>query len=122
MASSFPLPSADFFFSCKGLLAMRSRFQNIQDAGLKTPALHSNLKPEKLYQQGPVASRGRVKIHGPLLVTATVCSKCAESLPSVVTAVQSSSSTLTPGPPVFTIGSIARTIPSCSFGPCPGDP
>ena len=51
------------------------------------------------YQDGPCTSRGRVKIQGPFAVTATVCSKCAESLPSVVTAVQSSSSTFTPGPP-----------------------
>src|SRR5690242_9518871 len=64
------------------------------------------------YQHGPVASLGRVKIHGPLFVTATVCSKWAESLPSAVTAVQSSSRTRTPGPPEFTIGSMAITMPS----------
>jgi hypothetical protein len=49
-------------------------------SGIKAPALHSNLNktPQRgiqLYQQGPEASRGRVKIHGPFFVTATVCSK-----------------------------------------------
>src|SRR5277367_3747923 len=81
------------------------------------PISHYPLDASGIHQTGPAASFGRVKIHGPFFVTATVCSKCAESLPSVVTAVQSSASTRTPGPPVFTIGSIARTIPSCSFGP-----
>jgi len=76
----------------------------------------------RAYQQGPAASRGFVKIHGPFAVTATVCSKCAESLPSAVTAVHLSLRIRTPGPPEFTIGSIARTIPSCSRGPCPGSP
>src|SRR5580704_16740350 len=71
------------------------------------------------YQTGPSAARGRVKIQGPFAVTATVCSKWAESLPSAVTAVQSSSSTRTAGPPQFTIGSMARTMPSCNLGPWP---
>ena len=69
------------------------------------------------YQHGPVASRGLVNIHGPFAVTATVCSKWAESLPSAVTAVQSSLEHLHAGPPVFTIGSMARTMPSCKRGP-----
>ena len=30
------------------------------------------------YQDAPTTSLGRVKIHGPFAVTATVCSKCAE--------------------------------------------
>src|ERR1700680_3222414 len=74
------------------------------------------------YQEGPGVSRGRVKPRGPLDVTATVCSKCAEFVPSVVTAVQSSSSTFTSGPPTFTIGSIANTMPSCKRRPRPGSP
>jgi hypothetical protein len=65
---------------------------------------------------------GLVRIHGPLAVTATVCSKCAESLESAVTAVQPSSSTFTAGLPVFTIGSIAKTIPSSNRGPWLGGP
>src|SRR5215472_1266876 len=75
-----------------------------------------------IHQTGPLASLGRVKTQGPLFVTATVCSKCAESLPSSVTAVQSSSKMRTAGPPEFTIGSIARTSPCCKRGPTPGEP
>src|SRR6185436_2230700 len=63
-----------------------------------------------------------VRIHGPFTVTATVCSKCADRLPSRVTAVQPSPSTFTAGLPAFTIGSIASTIPSASRGPRPGSP
>ena len=55
--------------------------------------------PYLFHQQVPCTSRGRVNIHGPFAVTATVCSKCAESLPSAVTAVQSSSTPLPPGRP-----------------------
>src|SRR5437016_3812860 len=76
----------------------------------------------QFYQDAPTASRGRVRIQGPFKVTATVCSKCAEQLPSVVTAVHLSSRTLTPGPPALTIGSIAKTMPSSRRGPCPGSP
>src|SRR5581483_7184746 len=55
-----------------------------------------------------------VRIHGSPAVTATVCSKCADKLPSRVTAVQPSASTRTACRPAFTIGSIASTIPSTS--------
>src|SRR3981081_3538822 len=74
------------------------------------------------YQDGPCISRGRVNTQGPFEVTATVCSKWAEFVPSVVTAVQSSSRTRTSGPPTFTIGSIAKTMPSCKRRPRPGSP
>src|SRR5580704_16938304 len=63
-----------------------------------------------------------VKITGPSFVTATQCSKCALQLPSAVTAVHLSSNTLAPGLPKFTIGSIARTMPSRSRAPCPRAP
>jgi hypothetical protein len=66
--------------------------------------------------------RGRVDTRHPSAVTATVCSKCAERLPSFVTAVHPSLNTFTPGWPTFTIGSIARTMPSASRGPRPGEP
>src|SRR3954463_9521014 len=52
-----------------------------------------------------------VRIHGSPAVTATVCSKCAARLPSFVTAVQPSASTLTAALPALTIGSIASTMP-----------
>src|SRR6476646_5673146 len=59
---------------------------------------------------------------GPSGWIAIVCSKWADKLPSTVTAVQRSSITRTAEPPMFTIGSIARTIPGCKRGPCPGRP
>src|SRR5574337_937945 len=64
------------------------------------------------YHDGPLISLGRVKIQGPFEVTATVCSKCAEGLPSAVTAVHSSTMR-TSGRPAFTMGSTAITKPSC---------
>src|SRR5689334_17720334 len=71
----------------------------------------------------PVVSYNFVKIRGgPLGWIAIVCSKCAERLPSFVTAVHWSSNTRTSLFPMFTIGSIASTIPTCSRGPCPGFP
>ena len=48
--------------------------------------------------------------------------KCADNCPSLVTAVQRSPSTRTAGLPMFTMGSIASTIPSASRGPRPGTP
>src|SRR5216683_4036997 len=73
------------------------------------------------YHDGPVISFGRVRIHGPLAVTATVCSKCAEGLPSAVSATHSSRMR-TSGLPAFTIGSTAMTIPSCNRAPRPSSP
>src|SRR6266436_4294945 len=66
------------------------------------------------HQDGPVTSFGRVKIQGPFAVTATVCSKCAEGLPSAVSATHSSRMR-TSRRPAFTIGSTAMTMPSSSF-------
>src|SRR5262249_25881925 len=74
------------------------------------------------YLRAPTATSRAVRIQGPSAITATVCSKCAERLPSRVTAVQPSASTFTAGLPAFTIGSIASTIPSVSRGPRPGSP
>src|SRR6266403_2208390 len=68
------------------------------------------------YHDGPVISFGRVRIQGPLAVIATVCSKCAEGLPSAVSATHSSR-IRTSGRPAFTIGSTAMTMPSCSRAP-----
>src|SRR5580658_11020900 len=59
---------------------------------------------------------GLVSTQGPLAVTATVCSKCAEYFPSSVTAVHLSALTRLPGLPAFTIGSMASTIPSFRRG------
>ena len=42
-----------------------------------------------------------------------VCSKWAERLPSAVTTVQSSLSTLVCQPPMLSIGSMAMTMPGC---------
>src|SRR5260221_4033967 len=79
-------------------------------------ALKRTLQRHDTYQDGPVTSFGRVRIQGPIAVTATVCSKCAERLPSAVCASHSSRMT-TSGPPSFTIGSTAITIPSCNRAP-----
>src|SRR5580704_13795743 len=108
------------FFTASLARLLLFRFRPSSHALLSKLRLLQSL--ENVYQHAPVASRGRVNIHGPFAVTATVCSKWAESLPSAVTAVQSSLRIFTAGPPTFTIGSIARTIPSCSRGPCPGLP
>ena len=58
----------------------------------------------------------------PSRVTTTVCSKCADRLPSRVTAVQPSDSTFTAGLPAFTIGSIASTMPFRQPRPASGRP
>src|SRR5688572_23703152 len=59
----------------------------------------------------PGVEDGLVRTQGPLSVTAMVCSKWAERLRSLVTAVHPSSSTSTSGEPAFTIGSTAMTRP-----------
>src|SRR5215471_5710614 len=59
---------------------------------------------------------------GPSSVMATECSKWAERLPSLVTAVQPSSFMTTSGPPAFTMGSIATTSPAESRRPLPASP
>src|SRR5690242_1309872 len=61
-------------------------------------------------------AHGLVSTHGPSAVMATVCSKCAEYLPSSVTAVHLSGFTRLPGFPAFTMGSIASTMPSFKRG------
>ena len=64
----------------------------------------------------------RVKISTPVSVTPTECSNCAESERSLVTAVQSSSSTLVSGRPRLIIGSMVKNIPGSSTGPVPQRP
>src|SRR5262245_24829029 len=59
----------------------------------------------------------KVRISGPLLVIAIPCSTCADGKPSSVTTVQPSDNTLVWCLPKFTIGSIAKTIPSFRTGP-----
>src|SRR5690606_35552933 len=63
-----------------------------------------------------VARRG-VKISGSSSVIATVNSKCAESDPSAVTTVQSSSSTRVSSVPRLSIGSMQSVMPLRSRGP-----
>src|SRR6266545_4697957 len=57
----------------------------------------------------PGVDCGRLSTHGPSSVMAMVCSKCADSLRSLVTAVHLSSRTSTSWVPAFTIGSMAIT-------------
>src|SRR6267154_3649683 len=60
-----------------------------------------------------------VRISGSSFVTRTVCSKCAEGIPSAVRTVQPSSSNLTSEVPMLIIGSIASVMPAFNFGPLP---
>src|SRR5437762_14247241 len=60
-----------------------------------------------------------VRISGSSLVIKTVCSNCAEGMPSAVRTVQPSSSNLTSDVPILIIGSMARVMPAFSFGPLP---
>src|SRR6185503_7287960 len=56
--------------------------------------------------------QGRDRTIGPLSVMATECSKWAERLPSLVTAVQPSSLTTTSAVPALIMGSMATTNPA----------
>src|SRR5881394_1379696 len=60
-----------------------------------------------------------VRVSGSSFVTRTVCSKCAEGIPSAVRTVHPSSSNLTSEVPILIIGSIASVMPAFSFGPLP---
>ena len=51
-----------------------------------------------------------------------VCSNCADSERSRVTAVQPSDSTFTCGRPRLIIGSTVKNMPGCSIVPSPGAP
>src|ERR1039458_5110417 len=64
-----------------------------------------------------IAAQACVSTSGPSSVTAIVCSKCAERLPSAVTTLQPSSSSMVSGVPMLTIGSIAKTLPTFILGP-----
>src|SRR3989440_7242293 len=63
-----------------------------------------------------------VRISGSSRVIRTVCSKCAEGIPSAVQTVQPSSSNLTAAVPELIIGSIASVIPAFNRGPLPRRP
>src|SRR5579864_5670485 len=63
-----------------------------------------------------------VKISGPFLVIRTVCSKCADRVPSAVRTVQPSSNSRTSELPILIMGSIASVMPDLSFGPLPRRP
>src|SRR5262245_64199890 len=88
------------------------------DLALAADRLHGCAHLHDLISPSSVAgAQGKLKIYGPSLVTATECSKWADRRPSRVAAVQPSSRRYTSAPPAFTIGSIARTMPSASHGP-----
>src|SRR5512133_2326005 len=63
-----------------------------------------------------------VRTSGSSFVIKTVCSKCADGIPSAVQAVQPSSSNLTAPVPKLIIGSMASVIPALSRGPLPRFP
>src|SRR2546423_12094669 len=60
-----------------------------------------------------------VRISGSSFVIKTVCSKCAEGIPSAVRTVQPSFSSLTSEVPMLIIGSMASVIPGLKRGPIP---
>src|SRR2546427_3768420 len=60
-----------------------------------------------------------VRISGSSFVIKTVCSKCAEGIPSAVHTVQPFSSSLTSAVPRLIIGSIASVMPAFNLGPLP---
>src|SRR5690606_25437279 len=68
------------------------------------------------------SAAAEVRTRGPSSVMATVCSKCAESLPSIVTTVHLSLSVFVSGLPSVIIGSMAMVIPTRSCGPRLGEP
>ena len=78
---------------------------------------HSSLGPLIAYRAAGRSPLGeRVKIWQPVSVTPTVCSNCADSDRSRVTAVQPSDSIFTGGLPRLIIGSMVKSMPglSCS--------
>src|SRR5262245_7249991 len=79
--------------------------------------------PARTGPETPVVTHpARVSTSGLSSVTAIVCSKCAERLPSAVITVQPSSSTSVSAVPTLTIDSIASTCPTFSRIPRPGGP
>src|SRR5260370_40372920 len=60
-----------------------------------------------------------VRISGSSLVIKTVCSKCAEGIPSAVRTVQPSSSNRTAAVPKLIISSVASVIPAFNLDPLP---
>src|SRR5258708_19596511 len=63
-----------------------------------------------------------VRISGSSFVIRTVCSKCAEGVPSAVRTVHPSSSNLTSDVPILIIASIPTVIPAFIFCPLPRFP
>jgi len=63
-----------------------------------------------------------VRISQPVFVTNTVCSNCADQLPSTVRSVQPSLSCEITGLPSVVMGSIAIVIPARKIGPLPTRP
>ena len=86
---------------------------------LRYPRLFALWASQRPALRSQTSNHGRVKTHGPLSVTATICSKWAEYDPSFATAVHLSDSTFVSGLPALTIGSIANTIPGFSRGLAP---
>ena len=79
-------------------------------------------RPFGLVHTAATAWSRSVRIRTPVSVTTTVCSKCADRLPSFVTAVHPSPSTFTDAFPAFTMGSMASTMPSARRAPRPAIP
>src|SRR5262249_32630375 len=108
-------------------LALRTDFFD------RSPDLHWRIPLKMSLQNGPCLipsefrfrkrnRHGRLRTTGPSSVMATECSKWAESLRSLVTAVHPSASTSTSWVPALTIGSMASTSPGFNRNPLPGLP
>src|SRR5437763_14368465 len=63
-----------------------------------------------------------VRISGSSFVIRTVCSKCADGIPSAVRTAQPASSTLTSDVPMSIIAAVATVIPAFTLGPLPRSP
>src|SRR5690606_24235212 len=71
--------------------------------------------PSSLNRPAPPSSA--VSTHGPSVVTAMLCSKCADHVPSPVLTVHPSLRITVSAAPMLIIGSTARTSPGTSLGP-----
>src|SRR3954471_1657895 len=81
-----------------------------------------NNRPARTRHGSKLGSSFLVRILEPFSVTATVCSKCADSDSSSVEIDHSSSWRYTADEPALIIGSIANRRPGWRIGPWPGSP
>src|ERR1035437_3219001 len=111
--------------SSPSLLRPRPRTSPRRPPGTRgTPGLPARSSPENnaRIRGRPRRPRPNPRTTGPSAVATTVCSKCADAFPSTVLTVHPSEATRTSAVPRFSIGSIARVIPSRIVSRRPGGP